>query len=115
MKFKISVSKQTFESKPTKAEIATITYTKRELNVYELTNLITIGHSFTGLFTDNNEFNVKDKNEQQFKSTSVIFIDIDGMGGMSSNDFIASLSTDAKPNIYYNTFSSTPETDPAIC
>lgn len=111
MKFKISVSKQTFESKPTKEEIATITYTKRELNVYELTNLITIGHSFTGLFTDNNEFNVKNKNEQQFKSSSVIFIDIDGMGGISSDDFITSLSTDAKPNIYYNTFSSTPETE----
>ena len=111
MRFKISVSNQTFESKPTKAEIATITYTKRELNVYELTNLITIGHSFTGLFTDNNEFNVKNKNEQQFKSSSVIFIDIDGMGGISSDDFITSLSTDAKPNIYYNTFSSTPETE----
>ena len=111
MRFKISVSNQTFESKPTKDEIATITYTKRELNVYELTNLITIGHSFTGLFTDNNEFNVKNKNEQQFKSSSVIFIDIDGMGGISSDDFITSLSTDAKPNIYYNTFSSTPETE----
>lgn len=111
MKFKISVSKQTFESKPTKAEIATITYTKRELNVYELTNLITIGHSFTGLFTDNNEFNVKNKNEQQFKSSSVIFIDIDDMGGMSSNDFITSLSTDAKPNIYYNTYKSKPDAE----
>lgn len=106
MKFKISVSKQTFESKPTKSEIATITYTKRELNVYELTNLITIGHSFTGLFTDNNEFNVKNKNEQQFKSSSVIFIDIDGMGGISSDDFIASLTGDAIPNIYYNTYNS---------
>ena len=111
MKFKISVSKQTFESKPTKAEIATITYTKRELNVYELTNLITIGHSFTGLFTDNNEFNVKNKNEQQFKSSSVIFIDIDGMGGMSSDDFIASLTGDAIPNIYYNTYKSKPDAE----
>lgn len=111
MKFKISVSKQTFESKPTKAEIATITYTKRELNVYELTNLITIGHSFTGLFTDNNEFNVKDKNEQQFKSTSVIFIDIDCMGGMSSYDFIASLTGDDIPNIYYNTYKSKPDAE----
>lgn len=111
MRFKISVSNQTFESKPTKAEIAGITYRKRELNVYELTNLITIGHSFTGLFTDNNEFNVKNKNEQQFKSSSVIFIDIDGMGGISSDEFITSLNGDAKPNIYYNTFSSTPETE----
>lgn len=111
MKFKISVSKQTFESKPTKAEIATITYTKRELNVYELTNLITIGHSFTGLFTDNNEFNVKNKNEQQFKSSSVIFIDIDSMGGISSDDFITSLCGDAIPNIYYNTYKSKPDAE----
>lgn len=111
MKFKISVSKQTFESKPTKAEIAGITYRKRELNVYELTNLITIGHSFTGLFTDNNEFNVKNKNEQQFKSSSVIFIDIDGMCGMSSDDFISSLKGDAIPNIYYNTYKSKPDAE----
>lgn len=111
MKFKISVSNQTFESKPTKAEIAGITYRKRELNVYELTNLITIGHSFTGLFTDNNEFNVKNKNEQQFKSSSVIFIDIDGMGGMSSDDFISSLKGDAIPNIYYNTYKSKPDAE----
>ena len=111
MKFKISVSKQTFESKPTKAEIATITYTKRELNVYELTNLITIGHSFTGLFTDNDEFGVKNKTEQQFKSSSVIFIDIDGMGGISSDDFITSLCGDAIPNIYYNTYKSIPDAE----
>lgn len=111
MKFKISVSNQTFESKPSDAEIAGITYTKRELNVYELTILITNGYVFTGLFTDKDEFKVKKKNEQQFKSSSVIFIDIDGMGGMSSNNLIASLKGDAIPNIYYNTFSSTPEAE----
>ena len=106
MKFKISVSNQTFESKPSDAEIARITYRTRELNVYELTDLITNGYVFAGLFTDNNEFKVKNKNERQFKSSSVIFIDIDGMGGMSSDDLIASLKGDAIPNIYYNTYKS---------
>lgn len=111
MKFKISVSKQTFESKPTNAEFASIIYRKRELSVYELTILIKAGYTFTGLFTDGDEFVVNDKNEQQFKSTSVIFIDIDGMGGISSDDFIASLNDDAIPNIYYNTYNSKPDAE----
>ena len=111
MKFQLSVSNQTFENKPKSAEIATITYRKRELNVYELTNLITLGHTFTGLFTDNDEFDVASKNEKQFKSSSVIFIDIDGMAGLSSDDLIASLGTEDKPNIFYNTFSSTPDAE----
>ena len=111
MRFKISVSKQSFDSKPTDAEFMSITYSKRELNVYQLTDLITNGYVFAGLFTEGDEFVVKDKADVHFKSSSVIFIDIDGMGGMSSNDFIASLTGDSIPNIYYNTYKSKPDAE----
>ena len=102
----VAVSNQKFTSKPSGAEIKKITYTKKDVSIYTLTNLISCGYAFCAYYTNNSEFSMCDKTKENFISTPLIFVDVDNLGGKTSEEFINSLDGDVMPNLWYNTFSS---------
>ena len=103
----VAVSHQKFTSKPASAEIKKITYTKKDVNIYTLTNLISCGYAFCAYYTNNEEFSMCDKTKENFIGTPLIFVDVDNLEGKTSEEFINSLDSDVMPNLWYNTFSST--------
>ena len=102
----VAVSHQKFTSKPSGAEIKKLTYAKKDVSIYTLTNLIACGYSFCAYYTKNSEFSMHEKSRENFISTPLIFIDVDNLEGKTSEEFINSLDADITPNIWYNTFSS---------
>lgn len=102
----VAVSHQKFTTKPADAEIKKLTYIKKDVSIYTLTNLISCGYSFCAYYTNNLEFLMHEKSRENFISTPLIFIDVDNLEGKTSEDFINSLDADITPNIWYNTFSS---------
>lgn len=102
----VAVSNQKFTSKPSGAEIKNITYAKKDVSIYTLTNLISCGYAFCAYYTNNLEFSMRDKTKENFIGTPLIFIDVDNLEGRKSEDFINSLDSDIMPNLWYNTFSS---------
>lgn len=103
----VAVSNQKFTSKPSNAEIKKITYTKKDVSIYTLTNLISCGYAFCAYYTNNAEFSMYDKTKENFIGTPLIFVDVDNLEGKTSEEFINSLDSDIMPNLWYNTFSST--------
>lgn len=101
------MSNQKFTSKPASAEIKKITYTKQDVSIYTLTNLISCGYAFCAYYTNNAEFSMRDKTKENFIGTPLIFVDVDNLDGKTSEEFINSLDSDVMPNLWYNTFSST--------
>lgn len=103
----VAVSNQKFTSKPSCAEIKKITYTKKDVSIYTLTNLISCGYAFCAYYTNNAEFSMRDKTKENFIGTPLIFVDVDNLEGKTSEEFINSLDSDVMPNLWYTTFSST--------
>lgn len=103
----VAVSNQKFTTKPADAEIKKITYTKKDISIYTLTNLISCGYAFCAYYTNNEEFSMRDKTKENFICTPLIFVDVDNLEGKTSEEFINSLDGDIMPNLWYNTFSST--------
>ena len=103
----VAVSNQKFTSKPSATEIKKITYTKKDVSIYTLTNLISCGYAFCAYYTNNTEFSMCEKTKENFISTPLIFVDVDNLEGKTSEEFINSLDSDVMPNLWYNTFSST--------
>jgi hypothetical protein len=103
----VAVSNQKFTTKPADAEIKKITYTKQDVSIYTLTNLISCGYAFCAYYTNNAEFSMRDKTKENFIGTPLIFVDVDNLEGKTSEEFINSLDSDVMPNLWYNTFSST--------
>lgn len=101
------MSNQKFTSKPSCAEIKKITYTKKDVSIYTLTNLISCGYAFCAYYTNNVEFSMCDKTKENFIGTPLIFVDVDNLEGKTSEEFINSIDNDVMPNLWYNTFSST--------
>ena len=102
----VAVSHQKFTTKPASAEIKKLTYAKKDVSIYTLTNLISCGCAFCAYYTNKAEFSMYEKSRENFISTPLIFIDVDNLEGKTSEEFINSLDADITPNIWYNTFSS---------
>ena len=102
----VAVSHQKFTTKPASAEIKKLTYAKKDVSIYTLTNLISCGYAFCAYYTNKAEFSMYEKSRENFISTPLIFIDVDNLEGKTSEEFINSLDADITPNIWYNTFSS---------
>lgn len=103
----VAVSHQKFTSKPSGAEIKKITYAKKDVSIYTLTNLISCGYAFCAYYTNNAEFSMCDKTKENFIGTPLIFVDVDNLEGKTSEEFINALDSDVMPNLWYTTFSST--------
>lgn len=102
----VAVSNQKFTTKPADAEIKKLTYCKKDVSIYTLTNLISCGYAFCAYYTNNAEFSMRDKTKENFIGTQLIFVDVDNLDGKTSEEFINSLDGDVMPNLWYNTFSS---------
>ena len=100
-RLKLSVSSEGFPCKPTKAQIPTLRFTRRNLTVDEFCNLISKGHCFCHWFNSSKqEFGLSEKKDCNFDTANVVFIDVD-KSELEMNQLVSQLSQ--KPTVYYTT------------
>lgn len=100
-RLKLSVSSEGFPCKPTKTQIPTLRFTRRNLTVDEFSNLISKGHCFCHWFNSNRqEFGLSEKKDCNFNTANVVFIDVD-KSELEMNQLVSQLFQ--KPTVYYTT------------
>lgn len=88
----VCVSRETYDGKPTQADISSIRYECNELTIDEFVQKITSGHTFCALMKDNW------RNKNNFKCTSMLVYDIDH-SDIPMNDYVSTL--EIKPTFAY--------------
>ena len=104
-KFTLSVSTDTYLTKPTKTEYKNMVFHRRNLNTRDLHDLIKNGHSFCNVF-NKGVFNIKYKSHENFAFASLIVYDIDH--SPLSYDYVIDKIL-IKPTIIYETIRSSVE------
>jgi len=101
--FQVSVSYDAYQTKPNNNEIKEIFFIKRTVNVNELSQLISNGHSSCHVYT-RDKFMTTNKNNKNFSEANFIVLDFDhsplNLKYVLDNVII-------KPSIAFETFSNT--------
>ena len=101
----ITVSTMGFEKKPLSNEMGKIQYTRKNLSIDEIAEHIKNGHVLSANFTEDDSTIIRQTQRcyENFISTSMIMIDLDGEVELELNELIENLKF--KPSIAYTTFS----------
>ena len=101
----ITVSIMGFEKKPQPNEMGKIEYIRKNLSIDEIAEHIKNGHVLSANFTEDDSTIIRQTQRcyENFISTSMIMIDLDGEVELELNELIENLKI--KPSIAYTTFS----------
>lgn len=99
--FKASISLCPYPSKPTSNDIRQMIFTLREINIDELSEFISKGHSICHVFTNQN-FMTQNKTIKNFKEANFIVLDFDHSSVQL--DYVIHQSI-IKPSLAFETFS----------
>lgn len=101
----ITVSTVGFERKPLSNEMGKIEYVRKNLSIDEIAEYIKNGHVLSANFTEDDSTVIRQTQRcyENFISTSMIMIDLDGEVELELNELIENLKF--KPSIAYTTFS----------
>lgn len=101
----ITVSTMGFEKKPQPNEMRKIEYIRKNLSIDEIAEHIKNGHVLSANFTEDDSTIIRQTQRcyENFISTSMIMIDLDGEVELELNELIENLKI--KPSIAYTTFS----------
>ena len=101
----ITVSIKGFEKKPQPNEMGKIEYIRKNLSIDEIAEYIKNGHVLSANFTEDDSTIIRQTQRcyENFISTSMIMIDLDGEVEFELNELIEKLKI--KPSIAYTTFS----------
>ena len=99
MNINISISKESYKTKPSNKEIAKMQFTSTNISIEVFAELIKNGYNFTHQFnTTNPTFSIKEKTKENFNQTQIVCLDIDN-GNKPFNEFISKLTY--QPTISY--------------
>jgi len=108
MNIRLSISKQSYKTKPKPVQISKMVFEESTINLPIFAELIRNGYSYTHIYnTSASTFTTSEKTIKNFKETSIISIDVDN-ANKSLNDFVGSLTY--IPTIAYTTPSNNNET-----
>ena len=101
----ITVSTMGFEKKPQPNEMGKIEYIRKNLSIDEIAEHIKNGHILSANFTEDDSTIIRQTQRcyENFISTSMVMIDLDGEVELELNELIENLKI--KPSIAYTTFS----------
>ena len=101
----ITVSIMGFEKKPQPNEMRKIEYIRKNLSIDEIAEHIKNGHVLSANFTEDDSTIIRQTQRcyENFISTSMIMVDLDGEVELELNELIENLKI--KPSIAYTTFS----------
>lgn len=101
----ITVSIKGFEKKPQPNEMGKIEYIRKNLSIDEIAEHIKNGHVLSANFTEDDSTIIRQTQRcyENFISTSMVMIDLDGEVELELNELIENLKI--KPSIAYTTFS----------
>lgn len=102
MRFRISVSKENYSSKPQGANFAKMSFQKEELNAQELLDRLCKGHAICYLFNAAYPIKTWQKKDENYIGTQVFFYDFDHYP-IDAAPFIESLAY--KPTFAYKSYS----------
>ena len=100
--FRASISLCPYHSKPTAIDIREMIFSSRGINIDDLSDFISKGHSFCHLFTSQN-FMTQNKTIKNFKEANFIVLDFDHSS--VTMDYVINNSK-IKPSIAFETFSN---------
>jgi len=108
MNIRLSISKQSYKTKPKPVQISKMVFEESTINLPIFAELIRNGYSYTHIYNISaSTFTTSEKTIKNFKETSIISIDVDN-ANKSLNDFVGSLTY--IPTIAYTTPSNNNET-----
>lgn len=108
MNIRLSISKQSYKTKPKPVQISKMVFEVSTINLSLFAELIRNGYSYTHIYnTSASTFTTSEKTIKNFKETSIISIDVDN-ANKSLYDFVGSLTY--IPTIAYTTPSNNNET-----
>ena len=107
MNIRLSISKQSYKTKPRPVQISKMVFEVSTINLSLFAELIRNGYSYTHIYNTSASFTASEKTIKNFKETSIISIDVDN-ANKSLNDFVGSLTY--IPTIAYTTPSNNNDT-----